>query len=276
MTAEEIDAALKVAQQAAIAASAHAQSSHASERAVLEEAAHDIKLHLDVECQEIIESCIREAFPDHQILGEEDDSPHINLEETGTPVWIIDPIDGTVNFKHGHPFWACSIALFHNGQAVLGVVEAPAMQLSLSASLNQPARCNGSEISVSSTSTLDQAMIHTGMDANVRPGVPALAVLSTLATTCRKVRVVGSAALDLCYVALGRADGYIETNIYLWDVAAAGFIVERAGGKTNRIWFDPNTYKVHYLAGAPNLYEDLKDVVLQTLDLPTTQKSDTP
>ena len=265
MTPEEVEAAFLVAQAAAREASAHAHNNRNSDCTVLEEAAHDIKLHLDVECQALIESRIKDAFPDHLILGEEDDSPRINLSEAEDPVWIIDPIDGTVNFKHGPPFWGCSIALFYKGSAVLGVVEAPAMQLSLSASSHRPATCNDEPISVSGTTTLGEAMVHTGLDANVRPGVPALAVLSTLATTCRKVRVVGSAALDLCYLALGRADGYIETNIYLWDVAAAGFIVERAGGLTNKLWFDPETYKVHYLASAPGVHDELVALVNASL-----------
>lgn len=266
MSTEWIDQAFRVAQIAARKASQHALNNQASELAVVSTSPHDVKLQLDIDCQALIQDEILEAFPDHIILGEEGTDHVLDANQSDTPIWIVDPIDGTVNFKHGHPYWCCSIGIYYRGQPVVGIVEAPAMHMSFSASENHPAECNGAVIHSSNTGTLADAMIHCGLDKNVRPGVPPLSILGSIAKNCRKARIIGSAALDLCFLARGISDGYIESNIYLWDVAAAGYIAERAGAKVEFIDYDPTTQKVTFIACAPSLFEDFSSLVLDSLN----------
>ncbi len=218
---------LDVAASAAEVAGAHALRHYDRRACVLRSLEHDVKLELDVECQRIASEHVRAAFPDHAILGEEGghDAPG------GGYRWIIDPIDGTVNFTHGLPIWCCSIAVQHRGRTLAGAVKLPMLDELYTATADGDARCNGRTIRVSETPSMAAGMVYTGVLEHGQDGGESRRVFSRLATEFRKVRILGSAAVELCYIACGRGDAYIETTIHLWDLAAGELLIERAGGR---------------------------------------------
>jgi myo-inositol-1(or 4)-monophosphatase len=198
---------------------------------------HDIKLELDVRCQRLIERRLSMAFPDFAVLGEEGESGPAN-----TPArWVIDPIDGTVNFAYGIPHACVCIALQTRSRArsaivdcgyqtVVGVIYDPFMDELWTARTGEPARLNGKPIQVSQRRKLSEAIVSTGFGRDPQMIGESHALLGTLVARCRKVRVMGSAGLAMAYVACGRFDGYAERVAGLWDIAAGGLIIERAGG----------------------------------------------
>ena len=262
------DSLLECATLAARTAGDHARSQWTGRRGeTLSVAAHDVKLKLDVECQAIAAATIQSRFPGHRLLGEEDaaasaaSQPHFSwdadtaanaLAKDGI-TWIVDPIDGTVNFFHGLPFWCCSVAAAVNGIVVAGAVYAPAMDLLYQAVTDRGSTCNGKPIRVSTIRRLSEGLVMTGLDKKLSPAAGPLSAFSRLSAACQKTRVMGSAALDLCSVAAGQAEAYFETGIYIWDVAAAGLIVRQAGGRVelprrlaeNRICFIGSNGLVH-------------------------------
>lgn len=251
-------ALLAVAVEAVWNAGHHALKNDQRRRETIQVTAHDVKLKLDVECQHIAERTILGAFPDHAILGEETagsftaaHSPHL---------WIIDPIDGTVNFSHGLPFWCCSIAVQFRGRTVAGAVFAPAMAELFTAALDAPALRNGRRIHVSRTDTLGESLVMTGLDQKLTPGMKRLGVFKAIANNTQKARVMGAAALDICRVAAGQADGYFEAGIYTWDVTAAGLIVERAGGRVE-ILASPAPHRYLYMASNGRIHQPLKKLI---------------
>lgn len=223
----DLNRLLDVAAAAAEFAGAHALKHYRRRDRVLRSLAHDVKLELDVECQQVASGIIRSAFPDHAILGEEGghDAPGEGHR------WIIDPIDGTVNFTHGLPVWCCSIAVEHQGRARAGAVRLPMLGELYTATAEGEARRNGDVIRVSDTPQMAEGMVYTGVLEHGQDGGESRRVFSRLASEFRKVRILGSAAVELCYVACGRGDAYIETTIHLWDLAAGALLIERAGGR---------------------------------------------
>lgn len=220
---------LDCAKAAAMAAADHAARNTARRRESIAILRHDVKLRLDVEAQEHAERVIRERFPTHAILGEESQDAHA-APAPDAYEWIIDPIDGTVNFTHGIAQWCTSVAVRQGNQVLAGVVYAPMVQELFTATADGPATLNGNPIAVSAVDTLDQSIVMTGLDKNVSSTVPPFAIFNKLAANTQRVRIMGAAALDICHVASGIADAYFESGIYIWDVAAAGLIVQRAGG----------------------------------------------
>ena len=256
---------LTVAIEATQAAGRHARSQSARRTEYLKTFAHDVKLALDVECQGVAEAVIRRAFPTHDFLGEEDASLGRGEAEVVAPSdnvqWIIDPIDGTVNFSHGMPFWCCSIAARIGNDMVAGAVYAPDLEELYTATIDGPALCNGKPIAVSTTPSLDKAIIVTGMDKSPAPDVPPYAIFTAIADNTQKARILGRAALDLCWVAAGKADGYFERGIYIWDIAAAGLIVERAGGSGRILAQLDEPYRMAFAAANPHLIAPLCTLV---------------
>ncbi len=242
--------ALAAAVDAAKAAGAIMRKNlHAKKRAN-EITSHDIKLELDVRCQKLIERKLHAAFPAISVLGEEGDSGDSGSEYR----WVVDPIDGTVNFAHGIPHACVSIALqrkvngrvpsgegkvsarkhaTRNTQHVtfLGVVYDPFQNELWTAIRGGPARLNGRVVRVSKSRNLNECIVSIGFAKSRSSLKRALPYFIWLSHRVRKVRMLGSAALALTYVATGRIDAYIERGISLWDVAAGGLIVECAGGK---------------------------------------------
>jgi myo-inositol-1(or 4)-monophosphatase len=254
---------LAVARQAARSAGEHVLSQNSRRSDTDQVLRHDIKHKLDREAQEIATATILKTFPDHAILGEE-------TAEAALPVsdvrWVIDPIDGTINFTHGLPLWCCSIAAQINETTVAGVVFAPELGLLFEAQADQPAFCNGQPLQVSTINRLDQALIHTGADKD-QTGLPSFRFLNRIAEVSQRPRLMGSAALDICWVAAGRTDGYFEPGVYLWDVAAASLILARAGG-TGEILQQYAGHKMAFLATNGQLHHPLRETVLPLLPLP--------
>lgn len=213
---------------------------------------HDIKLELDVRCQKLIEKILRSGFPKVALLGEEGVSGDPNAAQR----WVVDPIDGTVNFTYGIPHACVSIALQVQGsklkvqsqragdsamreasyETLVGVVYDPFCDELWTAIRGQPARLNGRIIRVSRRAKLSEAIVSIGFAksrANLERTLP---YFNRLARRILKVRLMGAAALAMTYVASGRFDAYLERGIRLWDIAAGGLILECAGGE---FWREP-------------------------------------
>jgi len=234
-------------------------------KAYVQTFAHDVKLELDIECQEQMEKVIFNMFPSHVCLGEEDEALTAKAETPGaTYQWIIDPIDGTVNFSNGLPTWCCSVAVreISSGCVRAAAVYAPMLDVLYSATSEGPAYKDDEIIHVSQCTRLAEGIVMTGMDKNLAPGIPPLTYFRHIAGASRKARINGSAALDLCWVAEGAADGYFEGSIYLWDIAAAGLIVERAGGKTEIFKKYSEPHQLAFIASNGLVHEELRNMLI--------------
>jgi myo-inositol-1(or 4)-monophosphatase len=237
--------ALERAVDAARAAGALMQRNLHRAKTVNMRSAHDIKLELDVRCQKLITKMLGAAFPEVALLGEEGTAGRQNAERR----WVVDPIDGTVNFSYGIPHACVSIAYQElTGAATgrgpnpdgyetrIGVVYDPFCDELWTARHGRPAMLNGRVIRVSGRPALREAIVSIGF-AKTRPSLErTLPFFNALVRRVRKIRLMGSAALGLTYVASGRFDAYLEQGIKLWDIAAGGFILECAGGE---FWREP-------------------------------------
>jgi myo-inositol-1(or 4)-monophosphatase len=252
---------LACAVEAARAAGGHALGNLHRRGEAVSRAAHDVKLKLDIECQHRAEAVIAAAYPAHRFMGEEsaaERSSDSDDNNAASPYeWIVDPIDGTVNFSHGMPLWCCSVAVRRDRETLAGAVYAPAIGELYSATLDGPALCNGEPIVVSDINRLAAAMVTTGMDRLNEPGLAPFTFFNRIASHAQKARIMGSAALDLCFVARGRAEAYFEAEIFTWDVAAGGLIIRRAGGQTE-ILKACGQHKLRYLATNGHIHDELR------------------
>ena len=198
---------------------------------VNETTAHDIKLAADVECQDLIYKILLEHFPKTRCIGEEGDSnnpgdPNAEYE------WIVDPIDGTMNLAMGIPHFCVSIAAREAAtkNIILGVIYDPIRRELFTAERGSGAYLNGNRVRVSTRKTLGEAVLAVGFAKSQESIDHCLALYHLYGNAARKLRAMGSAALDLAYVASGRLDAYIEQGVNLWDIAAGVVLVEEAGG----------------------------------------------
>jgi len=221
----------------------------------------DIKHKLDVEAQDIATAVIQAAYPDHLIFGEESETP---CPPDDGYVWIIDPIDGTVNFFHGLNWWCCSVAVRYNGKTIAGAVFIPQTAEMFEATVDGPATCNGIQIHVSEQSAPELCIMATGMGKWSNKET-SLKILRTITELVQRPRMMGAAAADLCMVAAGRFDGFFESGIYLWDMAAAGLIVERAGGICDILTQFPNR-RLAVLATNGKFHDTCKKVLLPLVE----------
>jgi myo-inositol-1(or 4)-monophosphatase len=223
---------------------------------------HDVKLRLDVESQIQAEQAIRARFADHAILGEEETHDVSSARGQSEYEWIIDPIDGTVNFSHGNPWWCCSIAVRRGEEVVAGAVYAPALDKMFSASNDEPATLNGSPIHVSDVREISLALVLGGLDKDAEPGLSPYALFERIASSTQRVRIMGAAALDICHVACGAGDGYFEAGIYIWDIAAAGLIVQRAGGRSEVLKRRGKAgHRLNFMASNGSIHGELRQLV---------------
>jgi myo-inositol-1(or 4)-monophosphatase len=187
----------------------------------------DLVTEVDEQAERVIKEILLGAFPSYGMLAEESgrSSGHEDAR------WIVDPLDGTTNYAHGLPILCVSIALERAGEVVVGVVHDPMRQETYLAERGGGATLNGEPIRVSDTDELIQALIATGFPYDRAEMPEALELFGRFAAITRGMRRLGSTALDLCYVAAGRLDGYYERGIWAWDIAAGGLILEEAGGK---------------------------------------------
>ncbi|MBI4023575.1 MAG: inositol monophosphatase [Verrucomicrobia bacterium] len=199
---------------------------------------HDIKLQMDVDCQRLIETRLLEAFPSHSIVGEEESHGDPDAEYR----WIVDPLDGTVNYTYGIPHYCVSIALQRRNpnarspalpgafQTVLAVVYDPMRDELFMAEKGGGAFLNGQPLRVSERTRLEETIVSVGFAKTEESLEKGLRFYPFLLRRARKIRTMGSAALDLAYVAGGRLDMYLEFTVKLWDIAAGALLVEEAGG----------------------------------------------
>lgn len=237
--------ALQCAEAAAQKAGALMSKNLNSPKKVNEAVQHDIKLELDVRCQKIIERSLAEAYPDVAVLGEEGVAGDPEAEYR----WVVDPIDGTVNFTYGIPHACVSIALQRRVvlrrrpshpddryETVVGVVYDPFTVEMWTAIKGKPARLNGKPVRVSQRSRLDESIVSLGFSKSSASLNKMLPEFNRLVHEVRKIRIMGAAALAMVYVAGGRFDAYVEGGVRLWDIAAGGLILECAGGE---FWREP-------------------------------------
>ena len=189
-------------------------------------AAHDIKLEIDVQTQELISDLLLKEFPAHALYGEEG----IVGDQSSDHQWIVDPLDGTVNYFYGIPHFCTSIALRLRGEIIVGVIYDPIRNEMWTGQKGDVSRLNGSRIHVSDRTELAEAVISIGLAKTSETIDKNFPLLQHMIHRVRKCRVFGSAALDMAYVACGRFDAYIETGISLWDIAAGWLLVENADG----------------------------------------------
>ncbi|MDH3640729.1 MAG: inositol monophosphatase [Gammaproteobacteria bacterium] len=193
-----------------------------------QKARNDFVSNIDREAEHAIIDVLHKAYPDHGIIGEEHGESHASAEYT----WIIDPLDGTLNYLQGIPHFCVSIACMKGRQFEHAVIVDPVCNEEFVASRGAGAQLNGKRIRVSSTAKLEEAVLATG----IPPGSiaahldPYMATLHTFTGACRAIRRTGSAALDLAYVAAGRFDGFWEPQLNRWDIAAGALLVREAGG----------------------------------------------
>lgn len=191
----------------------------------------DLVTEVDKACEALIVAAISDARPDDAILAEEGGGSD---REGATWRWVIDPLDGTTNYAHGYPRFCVSIGVEHNDEREVGVVYDPLLDEMYTAVRGDGAHLNGRTLQVSDETEFGNALMATGFAYDIRKTLEDnLNHFAHVIKQARAVRRDGAAALDLCYVAAGRFDGFWEMKLHPWDVAAGLLIVEEAGGKTS-------------------------------------------
>ncbi|OOV85886.1 inositol monophosphatase family protein [Oceanospirillum linum] len=230
-------------------------------------AGHELVTSADLKSDQLIRALLQLAFPEHAILSEESSPDHSDASTLYQPIWIIDPIDGTVNYAHGLPQVAISIAYAERGEVKVGVVYNPFLDELFTAVAGEPAQLNGKDIRASETAELKNALIATGFpyDKSLIPTL--LPRLHQVLNNCQDIRRMGSAAIDICYVAAGRLDAYYE-SVSPWDFAAARLIALRAGALAGHLdgcpdHIPPALYGHQILIANPALYPLLQNLLKQ-------------
>jgi myo-inositol-1(or 4)-monophosphatase len=219
----------------------------------------DLVTHFDRKSQEMIFRRLSAAFPGHGFLAEEG----LSLPGTSDCRWIIDPIDGTTNFAHTFPVFCVSIALEQKGVVAVGVIYDPMRDELFEAVRGRGAFLNGARVRVSEIPELGKALLATGFPYDVRTSsFNNVREFNAFIVRAQAIRRCGSAALDLCYVACGRFDGFWELKLKPWDVAAGALIVEEAGGRVSDFegrTFDP--FNQRALASNGRIHEEMRKVL---------------
>lgn len=223
--------------------------------AIREKNPRDLVTDADLGSQRLIRSILLGEFPDHGFLGEEDSA----AVDWGTGLcWIVDPLDGTMNFAHRLPSFSVSIALFEDGQPVVGVVHDPWLGETWTAVREAGAFLNGDRIFPGSCRSLGRALLVSSFPSTVRSDSPEL-IRFTRIVQRASMRRLGSAALNLCYVACGRLDGYWASTLGLWDVAAGILIAREAGASVSHLSGGPMDFRDPQIlvTGTESLHQEL-------------------
>jgi myo-inositol-1(or 4)-monophosphatase len=222
----------RVAAAAADEAARHLRNASGRQQRVEYKGAIDLVTETDRAVEALLVERLRRAFPDHLIVGEEGSAGRpLAHPRPGQFAWYIDPLDGTTNFAHGHPQFAVSLGLARDGELLLGVVVDPLRGETFTAARGQGATLNGQAIRVSAVAELGAALLATGLPYDRRAHADYyLGVIKAFVLRAQGIRRAGSAALDLCYLACGRFDGYWEWKLSPWDCAAGVLVVREAGG----------------------------------------------
>jgi myo-inositol-1(or 4)-monophosphatase len=224
----EMDRITQVAIRAAYSAGEVLKRHFGHLDSVEKKGAIDLVTAADVESEKTIFKEIQSVFPDHTILAEESGLHQGHPENC----WIVDPLDGTTNFAHNLPIFSISIAFSHHQETRIGVVFNPISGELFTAAFGQGAQLNHRPIEVSSTPTMEESLLVTGFPYDLPDRITGLMQrFRNALCVCQGVRRLGSAAIDLCYVACGRFDGFWEENLKPWDTAAGALIAQEAGGR---------------------------------------------
>jgi myo-inositol-1(or 4)-monophosphatase len=220
----------------------------------------DIVSEIDFQVEKLVLDAIRENFPGDSIVTEESGV----LEDKDCCLWYLDPLDGTINYVHGLPFFCVSLAYAEAGEMKLGVVYDPIRDECFIAEHGKGATLNGEPIRVSTTTALIESLLVTGFSYDIRDtDENNLDKFARLSMRARSIRRLGSAALDLCYVAAGRLDGYWELDIHPWDFAAGALIAKEAGAEVTDIKGEVDLLTASHtlLVCTPGIKKEMREVL---------------
>lgn len=246
----------RAAEQVATKAGAYilAQQGQVDAADIDEKEQNSLVSYVDKNAEKIITEGLYNILPEAGFITEEDVTENNAREFT----WIIDPLDGTTNFLKSVPYFSVSIALAHHGIPVAGIVYDITSHSLFSASKGMGARCNGEKIRVTSSDIFSDQLIGTGFPyVSDHLSEAHIDVLRGILQSTRGIRRIGSAALDLCYVACGRFGAFYETHLNPWDVAAGGLIVQEAGGIMDDFFGNGNWLSGHTVLAVPPQFEDV-------------------
>jgi len=220
-----------IAAEAALRAGAIQKARYGQKIEIRHKGPIDLVTEVDRACEDAILETLRARCPGHDIVTEE-----TVLERTGSRyVWFVDPLDGTTNYAHGYPFFCASVALTKDGEVVAGAVYDALKDELFSAERGGGAHLNGRRLQVSAAGELLQSLLVTGFPYDLRDDLQAkLRMFTRFMGLARAIRRDGAAALDLCYLAAGRIDGFWEETLQPWDVMAGRLLIEEAGGRVTR------------------------------------------
>lgn len=227
------NAHLILAVEAARAGAAELMSRY-DDRVVHEKGPKDLVTDADLASQKAIRDMLSNAYPDYAFVGEEEgeNDPPANVrsgDADAPPCWVVDPLDGTVNYVHRLQSFAVSIGLYAAGKMRLGVIYDPTRDEMFTAIDGQGAHCNDRKLSASGCTRIDESLVACSFRAGVQGDSPEVTRFVNVLEQCRSLRRLGSCALNMCYVAAGRLDGYWATNVAAWDSAAGTVIAREAG-----------------------------------------------
>ncbi len=216
---------------------------------------------VDLLCEKEIIGRIKKEFPGHAILAEESGATAGDADH----LWVIDPIDGTVNYAHGYPCYCVSIGYQCRGEVVVGVIYNPCLDELFVAEKGKGVTLNGKPISVSTTTELKKSLLATGFAYDINESsINNLNHFRNFIKACQALRRPGSAAMDLCYTAMGRFEGFWELKLHPWDYAAGWLMVEEAGGQVTR--FDGSPFQMgdrSVLASNGHIHQDMVALLQQ-------------
>lgn len=258
----EIGEWVNVAEETARGAGAILRENHGRRQEIHFKGVVNLVTDVDRRSEEYIIGRIRKAFPDHGILSEESRE----IPSRSPYRWIVDPLDGTTNYAHNYPFFSVSIALERDGELIAGAVYDPMREESFTAGSGQGSRLNGKPIAVSETTDLRRSLLATGFayDVDTEPDNN-LDYFREFVFAAQAIRRDGSAALDLCYLACGRFDGFWELRLKAWDTAAGVLIVREAGGTATHLGGAPyDVRRPDILASNGLIHDQMAAVILKT------------
>ncbi|MGD9580319.1 MAG: inositol monophosphatase family protein [Vampirovibrionia bacterium] len=222
----------------------------------------DLVTNADKESEEIIINTIKESFPEHDILAEESQKTELKTDY----VWIIDPLDGTTNYAHNFPQFCVSIAVMYKGEIIVGIVYDAVKKEFFHGIKDEGAWLNDKKIEVSSIKEVSKSLLATGFPYNrTNKETNNFNYFEAFSLKSQAIRRPGSAALDLCYLACGRFDGFWELTLAPWDTAAGSLIVKEAGGKVTNFFsdnFDIFIRNIH--ASNPYIYDEMQSILKTT------------
>jgi myo-inositol-1(or 4)-monophosphatase len=222
----------------------------------------DLVTQIDREVEQMFRALIAERFPDHVVLAEEFELRG-DRQNVAEYCWVFDPVDGTTNYAHGLPIFCCACSLERNGQPIVAAIYDPSRRELFTAERGRGAWLNGVPMRVSASATLIDSLLCTGFHYDVqKEGEYVLALFGDFIKVSRAVRRLGSAAIDLAYVAAGRFDGFWEVRLNPWDISAGALLIEEAGGQVSLLTGEPfSSRRGEILASNGVVHAEMADVI---------------